>query len=86
MVDGQPLSPPNRMVGVTPCSSEPLEMGLFFAGSRGAITLGQSAVPHSLHVPWAVGSGEPCQEARGLGPGPLPLTVPPRRHPGNHPS
>ncbi|XP_005853127.2 PREDICTED: laminin subunit alpha-5, partial [Myotis brandtii] len=39
MVDGQPLSTPSRMVGVTPCLSEPLEMGLFFAGSRGAITL-----------------------------------------------
>ncbi|XP_036179424.1 laminin subunit alpha-5 [Myotis myotis] len=39
MVDGQALSTPNRMVGVTPCLSEPLEMGLFFAGSRGAITL-----------------------------------------------
>lgn len=45
MVDGQPLRTPNRMVGVTPCLSEPLEMGLFFAGSKGAITLGLSAVP-----------------------------------------
>ncbi|ELK25850.1 Laminin subunit alpha-5 [Myotis davidii] len=39
MVDGQALSTPSRMVGVTPCLSEPLETGLFFAGSKGAITL-----------------------------------------------
>lgn len=77
MVDGQALSTPSRMVGVTPCLSEPLETGLFFAGSRGAITLGLSAVPHSLHVPWAVGLREPW-------PGPGPLTGPPRRHPGDH--
>ncbi|KAM7125584.1 laminin subunit alpha-5 [Molossus nigricans] len=38
-LDGQPLSTPNRMVGVTPCFSEPLEAGLFFASSRGAVTL-----------------------------------------------
>ncbi|KAM4842679.1 laminin subunit alpha-5 [Thomomys bottae] len=38
-LDEQPLGPPARMVGVTPCSSGPLEHGLFFSGRGGAITL-----------------------------------------------
>ncbi|XP_066240429.1 laminin subunit alpha-5 isoform X1 [Saccopteryx leptura] len=38
-LDGSPLTKPSRTVGVTPCLSGPLEKGLFFAGSRGAVTL-----------------------------------------------
>ncbi|XP_004644257.1 laminin subunit alpha-5, partial [Octodon degus] len=47
-VDGQPLGPPSRMVGVTPCLSGPLESGLFFPGSGGVVTLEapRATVPH----------------------------------------
>ncbi|XP_059754515.1 laminin subunit alpha-5 isoform X2 [Balaenoptera ricei] len=38
-LDGQLLGAPTRVVGATPCFSGPLEKGLFFAGSGGAITL-----------------------------------------------
>ena len=41
-LDGRLLGAPTRMVGVTPCFSGPVEKGLFFTGSRGAITLGLS--------------------------------------------
>lgn len=41
-LDGRLLGAPTRMVGVTPCVSGPLEKGLFFTGSGGAITLGLS--------------------------------------------
>ncbi|XP_023375663.1 laminin subunit alpha-5, partial [Pteropus vampyrus] len=38
-LDGQPLRAPTRVVGVTPCLSGPVERGLFFTGSGGAITI-----------------------------------------------
>lgn len=38
-LDGRLLGAPTRMAGVTPCFSGPLEKGLFFTGSGGAITL-----------------------------------------------
>ncbi|XP_036862294.2 laminin subunit alpha-5 isoform X1 [Manis javanica] len=38
-LDGRPLGEPSRMAGVTPCSSGPLEKGLLFTGSGGAVTL-----------------------------------------------
>ncbi|XP_053782326.1 laminin subunit alpha-5 isoform X2 [Desmodus rotundus] len=38
-LDGRLLRTPHTMMGVTPCLSEPLERGLFFAGGRGALTL-----------------------------------------------
>uniref|UniRef100_A0A8C6EG09 Laminin subunit alpha-5 n=1 Tax=Moschus moschiferus TaxID=68415 RepID=A0A8C6EG09_MOSMO len=38
-LDGRLLGAPTRMVGVTPCFSGPLEKGLFFTGSGGAVTL-----------------------------------------------
>ncbi|XP_076973275.1 laminin subunit alpha-5 [Tamandua tetradactyla] len=38
-LDGQPLGDPTQMAGVTPCSLGPLEAGLFFAGSGGALIL-----------------------------------------------
>ena len=41
-LDGRLLGAPTRTVGVTPCFSGPVEKGLFFTGSRGAITLGLS--------------------------------------------
>ncbi|XP_035865899.1 laminin subunit alpha-5 isoform X3 [Phyllostomus discolor] len=38
-LDGRPLRSPHTTVGVTPCLLEPLELGLFFASSGGALTL-----------------------------------------------
>lgn len=39
-LDGQPLGTPTRIVGVTPCTSGPLEQGLFFPGSGGVVSIG----------------------------------------------
>lgn len=47
-LDKRPLRAPTRMVGVTPCVSGPLEDGLFFPGSEGAVTLElpKAKMPH----------------------------------------
>lgn len=67
-LDGQLLGAPTRVVGATPCFSGPLEKGLFFAGSGGAITLGLSpaGVPQS---PTCLGWGGSDAQNRAGGPG-----------------
>ncbi|KAM6163895.1 laminin subunit alpha-5 [Rhynchocyon petersi] len=43
--NGQLLGAPRRMRGVTPCSTGPLEAGLFFAGRGGIMTVDLPAAP-----------------------------------------
>ena len=76
-LDGRLLGAPTRMAGVTPCFSGPLEKGLFFTGSGGAVTLGLSltgALPVLLG--WPGGQNSDTQKGWGLGPEALPFSRP----------
>lgn len=67
-LDGRLLGAPTRMVGVTPCFSGPLEKGLFFTGSGGAVTLGLS-LTHALPglLGWPRGRRVTARKGRAWG-------------------